>query len=130
MVLHHIGIVVDSLAEATPLFELWMGARRVGGVVEDEVQGARVQLFAMRNGDTILEVLEPMRGRRFHQAGDYHLCFTVPDLDTEMKRLHALGTIVTRPPARAGMYENRRLAFLATSSGQLLELLEEERVPV
>jgi catechol 2,3-dioxygenase-like lactoylglutathione lyase family enzyme len=129
MVLHHIGIVVDSLAEATPLFELWIGARRVGGVVEDEVQGARVQLFTMRD-DTTLEVLEPMRGRRFHQAGDYHLCFTVPDLDVEMKRLHALGTIVTRPAVRISLFNNRRLAFLATSSGQLLELLEEERVPV
>jgi catechol 2,3-dioxygenase-like lactoylglutathione lyase family enzyme len=131
MILHHIGIVVDNLAEATPLFEVWMGARRIGDVVEDETQGARIQLFLM--GDhTLLEVVEALPGEEtpLHRNGEFHLCFTVPDLDEEMARLHELGAVVTHPTVHSPLFDQRRLGFVATHSGQLLELLEEQRVTV
>lgn len=131
MVLHHIGIVVDNLEEAIPLFEVWMKARRVGGVVEDEGQRARMQLYAMNNDDTLLEVIEPMHafGTPIHEVGDYHLCYTVPDLDAEMQRLHEMGAVVTHASTTAPLFSNHRLAFLATHSGQLLELLEDPTTP-
>ncbi len=126
MQLHHIGIVVDKLAEATPLFEIWMGARRIGGVVEDEAQSARIQLFLMGD-DTLLEVVEPIPGANdvIHRTGTYHLCFTVPDIDAETRRLSHLGTVVSHPAISVPFFDNRRMAFLATTSGQLLELLED-----
>lgn len=126
MELHHFGIVVDKLDEAIPIFEVWMGARRIGGVVEDEYQKARVQLFLMN--DSLLEVIEPMPGSIGdpHQPGEFHLCFTVPDLDAEMQRLHELGAVVSRPAVPATPFGQQRLGFVATHSGQLLELLEEK----
>ncbi|MHB9131413.1 MAG: VOC family protein [Armatimonadota bacterium] len=132
MLLHHVGIVVDNLAEAIPLFKVWMGARPIGGIVEDEAQGARIQLFLM-NTDTLLEVVEPIRSEEatsFHQTGEFHLCFTVPDLDVEMKRLHDMGAVVIHPNSRAPLFGNNRIGFMATNSGQLLELLEDASVPV
>jgi catechol 2,3-dioxygenase-like lactoylglutathione lyase family enzyme len=131
MVLHHIGIVVDNLEEAAPLFEVWMKARRVGGVVEDEGQQARIQLYATNNNDTLLEVIEPIHapGTPIHEVGDYHLCYTVPDLDAEMQRLHEMGAVVTNAVSTAPLFGNNRLAFLATHSGQLLELLEDPKAP-
>jgi catechol 2,3-dioxygenase-like lactoylglutathione lyase family enzyme len=126
MVLHHVGIVVDNLAEAIPLFQVWLGAKPFGGVVEDETQGARIQLFLM-NSETLLEVVEvmPDASNAFHQTGNFHLCYTVPDLDAEMARMHELGAVIAHPTIRTPLFENHRLAFLATHSGQLLELLED-----
>ena len=131
MLLHHIGIVVDSLAEAAPLFELWMHAQRIGEVVEDAAQNARIQLYRMGD-DSLLEVIEPLQPgtKSLHTVGDYHLCYTVPDLDKEMHRLHDLGSVVTNAVATAPLFGNHRIAFLATHSGQLLELLEDPQVPV
>ena len=131
MVLHHIGVVVDSLAEAIPLFEVWMRAKRVGGIVEDEAQGARIQLLYI-NESALLELVEIIPGAdaAFHRTGQFHLCFTVPDLDAEMQRLHELGALTIQPSIHATIFENRRLGFLATNSGQLLELLEEAKLPV
>ena len=131
MQLHHVGIVVDSLAEAIPLFEVWLGARRVGDIYEDEVQEARIQLFVL-NEDTLLEVVEAIPGREspLHTTGEFHLCFTVPDLDAEMRRMHEMGAVARRPPATAPLFDNRPIGFLATHSGQLLELLQETSDPV
>ena len=130
MTLHHFGMVVDKLDEAIPIFEVWMGAMRVGSVVEDEYQRARIQLFLMEP-DTLLEVIEPLPGAAgsLHTVGEYHLCYTVPDLDAEMARLHELGAMVAFPTAPTTPFGGR-LGFLATHSGQLLELLEEARPPV
>ncbi|HEY3379598.1 MAG TPA: VOC family protein [Armatimonadota bacterium] len=126
MILHHVGIVVDNLAEAIPLFKVWLGARPVGEIVEDEAQAARIQLFLLNN-DTLLEVVEAIPGTDspLHTVGEFHLCYTVPDIDAEMQRMHDMGMIVTRALGNAPLFNNQRIAFLATHSGQLLELLED-----
>jgi len=131
MILHHIGIVVDTLDEAAPLMERWMDAHRVGPVIEDEAQHARIQLYLMGD-DTFFEVIEPMHapGSPIHEVGDYHLCYTVPDLDAEMHRLHELGVVVSKTVENTPHFGNHRMAFLATHSGQLLELLEDAKMPV
>ena len=125
MDLHHVGIVVAKLSEATLLYEKCLGARRLGEVMEDEVQGVRIQLL-QANDATILELIEPIPGREsaFHTSGQFHLCYTVPDLDAEMQRLHDFGAVVTHPTIRSQLFGNQRMVFLATHSGQLLELLE------
>jgi catechol 2,3-dioxygenase-like lactoylglutathione lyase family enzyme len=127
MVLHHIGVVVDSLAEAIPLFRVWLHVTPVGEIVEDRTQFARVQLCIM-DENTLLELVEPLPGyeEAFHKVGDFHLCFTVPDLDAEMSRLHALGAVVIHRTEASPLFDQRRLSVLATHSGQLLELLEEQ----
>jgi len=131
MILHHIGIVVDHLEDAAPLFEVWMRARRIGAIVEDVVQNARIQLYLAAE-DSLLELIEPLDNDSIsmHQIGDYHLCYTVPDIDIEMRRLHELGAIVSSSIATAPLFNNQRIAFLATHSGQLLELLENPLIPV
>jgi catechol 2,3-dioxygenase-like lactoylglutathione lyase family enzyme len=131
MLLHHVGIVVDNLAEARPLFQVWMGAKPVGEIVEDEFQGARIQLFLL-NTETLLEVIEIIPGANspLHSSGEFHLCYTVPDLDAEMQRMHDLGAVVAHPTINSPIFDQRRLAFLATHSGQLLELLEDPAMTI
>lgn len=126
MELHHVGIVVDDMEAAIPLFEVWMGAKRLGEVMEDEAQGARVQLLQMNNS-TLLELIEAIPGEQspLHTKGEFHLCYTVPDLDAEMLRLHEFGAVIVHPIIHTPLFANRRIAFLATHSGQLLELLED-----
>ncbi len=131
MILHHLGIVVEHLERAIPVYETWMGAVRIGGIVEDEYQRARIQLFAL-SPEILLELIEPLPGHVGdpHDPGTYHLCYTVPNLDAETARLAALGAVVAYPTGAAVLFGEHRLAFLATDSGQLLELLEHPETPV
>lgn len=82
--------------------------------------------------DALLELIEPLPGsvEDLHQVGEYHLCYTVPDLDQEMARLHELGAVISHPTTVAAHFDNHRLGFMATHSGQLLELLEDPNIPL
>jgi len=127
--LHHIGVVVPSLAEAISFYRDTLGYA-IGRQHDIADQHVRV-VFATR-GDSRVELLEPTdatsgiarfladRGR----ATMHHLCFEVDDLAGALRRLAASGVeLVDREPRRGvdGM-----VAFLhpRASGGVLVELLQ------
>ena len=127
--LHHIGIVVPSLADAVPFYRDTLGYA-IGNTHDVPDQHVRV-VFATR-GDSRVELLEPSdttsgiarflaeRGR----ATLHHLCFETDDLAGALDRLAGSGVeLVDRVPRRGvdGM-----VAFLhpRASGGVLVELLE------
>lgn len=131
MKIHHVGIAVESLRIAVPVFEKLLGrAPDSEEVVED--QKVRVAGFAL--GDSRLELLEATAtdspiarflGKR--GPGLHHLTLTVPDLAQTLSRLEQDGVrLIDREP-RAGA-GNERIAFLhpSSTSGVLIELVEEE----
>lgn len=132
MLLHHVGLVVESLKESIPLFTNWLRAKPLGDIVEDYNQGARIQLFIVNEGAMLLELIEVIPGipNGMHETGQFHLCYTVPDLDEEMARLHDHGAVVTHPVVKVARFDNKRMAFLATNSGQILELLEDTNMVI
>ena len=82
--IHHVGIVVESLARA---YRFWRDALGLPLVREAEIadQGVRAALLAA--GDSEIELLEPTRGEtgvaRFlakRGEGLHHLCFDTPDV--------------------------------------------------
>ena len=127
---HHLGIAVESLARAVPIFQKVIGKAPDG---EENVaeQKARVAVFCL--GDVRLELLESTADdspiARFiakHGQGIHHLALTVRDLPEELRKLESEGVrLVDREP-RVGA-GNERIAFLHPSStaGVLIELMEE-----
>ncbi len=131
MKIHHVGIAVESLRTAVPVFEKLLGrAPDSEEVVED--QKVRVAAFAL--GDARLELLEATApdspiarfvGKR--GPGLHHLTLTVPDLSQTLRRLEQDGVrLIDREP-RAGA-GSERIAFLhpSSTSGVLIELVEEK----
>jgi methylmalonyl-CoA/ethylmalonyl-CoA epimerase len=127
--LHHIGVVVPSIAEAIPFYRDMLGYS-VGK--EHRLDEQRVKVVFLSKGESRVELLEPTdtesgvarflkeRGR----ATMHHLCFEVTDLAGTLARLSAQGIeLVDRAPRRG---VEGVVAFLhpRAAGGVLIELLQ------
>lgn len=126
----HIGIAVNSLAEAIPAFSALLG---MNASCEEEVpsEGVRVAFFG--SGPGRVELLEPAgedspvaRFLARRGEGVHHVCFAVPDVEVALGRAEEAGLEVLPPRIRAGA-GGHRVAFLhpRSASGVLVELSEE-----
>lgn len=130
----HIGIAVNSLAEAVPAFSALLGTNS-GGEEDVPSEGVRVAFFGTGSGR--IELLEPTDSdspvARFlakRGEGVHHVCLAVDDLETALERAEGAGLQVLEPRIRGGAGA-RRVAFLdpGTTSGVLIELSESDSLP-
>lgn len=130
MRIHHLGIAVDSLEKAIPVFELLLG-RPPEGTEEVEDQKVRVAVFQV--GESRIELLEASSedspiarfiGKR--GPGIHHLTLTVDNLQKTLGDLKQRGIKLIDNTPRAGA-GGESIAFLHPSStaSVLVELLEE-----
>jgi methylmalonyl-CoA/ethylmalonyl-CoA epimerase len=132
MKIHHLGIAVESLSQACPVFERLLGQ---APFAQEEVadQGVRVAVF--RVGEIKIELLEATTpdspvGRFLQKRGQglHHLTLSVENLSNSLYELERDGVrLIDREPRTGAGGE--RIAFLHPSStaGVLIELLEEQR---
>jgi methylmalonyl-CoA/ethylmalonyl-CoA epimerase len=130
--LHHVGIVVPSIAQATPFYRDVLGYT-IGP--EHALAEQRVKVVFVSKGESRVELLEPTdaesgvarflaeRGR----ATMHHLCFEVTDLVATLDRLASSGVeLVDRAPRQGAVGQ---VAFLhpRAAGGVLVELLQRNR---
>jgi methylmalonyl-CoA/ethylmalonyl-CoA epimerase len=130
MKIHHLGIAVESLHAAVPVFEALLGHPPDS---EEAVADQQVHVAMFQVGESRIELLEATSPdspiARFiakRGPGIHHLTLTVPDLPKSLVELEARGVkLIDRLP-RVGA-GNARIAFLHPSStaGILIELVEE-----
>ena len=131
MRIHHLGIAVESLDKAIPIFELLLGRPPDSSeVVED--QKVRVAVFQV--GESRIELLEasspdsPIAGFIDKRGpGIHHLTLTVENLQNKLDSLQQSGVrLIDRQPRKGAGGE--AIAFLHPSStaSVLIELLEEQ----
>ena len=126
----HIGIAVNSLAEAIPAFAAILGGNPSE---EQEVPSEHVRVVFFGDSPGRVELLESTdsdspiarhivrRGPGFH-----HVCFTTPNLEAALERADVEGIEVIEPRIRTGA-DGKRIAFLhpGSTSGVLIELAEQ-----
>ena len=130
----HVGIAVNSLAEAMPRWSAILGSPPAGR--EDvESEGVRVAFFG--EGPGRVELLEPLdpdshvgRFLRRRGPGIHHVCLRVADLESALDRAEAEGGEAIEPRVRVGA-GGGRVAFLhpRSSDGVLIELREVTEGP-
>lgn len=125
----HVGIAVNSLEEAVPLWRGILGEAPAG---REEVEGERVRVAFFGEGSGRVELLEPTdpdsavaRHLERRGAGVHHVCLRVGDLEAAVERATREGAELIPPGVREGAGD-RRVAFLhpRTTGGVLLELSE------
>ncbi len=127
--LHHVGIVVPSIAGALPLYRDVLGLRAAD--VRD-LPDQRVRAVVLTGGGARVELLEPLDGesgvaRFLAERGRptlHHVCFAVDELRSVLRHLAAAGTeLVDREP-RQGV--EGMVAFLhpRAADGVLIELID------
>ena len=130
MRIDHLGIAVESLRSAVPIFQKLLGKPPDS---EEVVEDQKVRVAVFHLGDSRLELLEATAEdsaiARFlskRGPGIHHLTLAVHDLAGTLKRLEGEGLrLIDREPRRGA--ENKSIAFLHPSStaGVLIELVEE-----
>jgi len=131
MKIHHVGIAVESLESAVPIFESLLGR---GPDSEELVEDQKVRIAAFAVGESRIELLEATSQdsaiARFiskRGQGIHHLTLSVGNLAESLVQLEQKGVrLIDREP-RVGA-GNERIAFLHPSStaGVLIELVEEK----
>jgi len=123
---HHAGIVVRSLAEASRFYRDTLGLPLVKEA-EIRDQGVRAALLAA--GASEVELLEPLHdatgiGRFLTRRGEglHHVCFDSPDVAAALTDLRGRGVELIDAAPRAGLAG--RIAFLhpRACAGILVEL--------
>lgn len=130
MKLHHVGIAVESLRDAVPVFERLTGARPFS---EETVVDQKSRVAVFRVGESRIELLEATSPdssiARFiarRGPGVHHLTLTVQNLAETLGALEREGIqLVDRTPRVGAGHE--KIAFLhpKSTAGVLIELVEE-----
>ena len=124
----HIGIAVNSLLAAIPVFEAMLGENPAG---RETVPSEQVEVVFFGHGPGRLELLEPCGpdsplARFLERRGEglHHVCFRAPDLREALGRLAESGISPIPPGIRPGA-EDRQVAFLhpRDCGGVLVELV-------
>jgi len=131
MKVHHIGIAVQSLEQALPVFEKLLGKPPDS---EEVVEEQKVRIAVFQVGESRLELLEATsadspiaRALSKRGQGVHHVAVAVKDLAGTLRQLESAGVrLIDREPRRGA--GNELIAFLhpASTAGVLIELVEEK----
>ena len=131
MRIHHIGIAVESLRTAVPLFEKLLGR---APDAEETIEEQKVRVVAFALGESRIELLEAASPdspiARFlskRGQGIHHVALAVANVSATLAELERAGfRFIDREPRTGAGRE--RIAFLHPSStaGVLIELVEEK----
>jgi methylmalonyl-CoA/ethylmalonyl-CoA epimerase len=128
---HHVGIVTGSLQETRTLY-ISLGYS-ASGIYDDPAQQARIVLMR-REHEPIIELIAPQspdspsaNWLQRIQAGPYHTCYEVDDLEAGMALLRRQRLFPVLGPIPAVSFDMRRVVFLWGDRSGLIELLEAAR---
>lgn len=128
----HIGIAVNKLSDATPLFEKLLNTLCYK---TETVESEGVNTAFFQNGETKIELLEASKtespiAKFIEKKGEgiHHIAFEVADIHAEMKRLEEEGfRLLNREPKNGA--DNKLVCFLhpKSTNGVLVELCQEKK---
>ncbi len=131
--IEHIGIAVNSLAEAIPFYENVLGLKCYS---IEEVADQRVKTAFFMVGQTKIELLESTDpegpiGKFIEKRGEgiHHIAFAVADLEERLREAEAAGIKLIDLQPRRGA-EGLSIAFMHPKStfGVLTELCEDKNI--
>lgn len=126
----HIGIAVQNLLIAVPLFENLLNTICYK---TETIETEKVKTAFLKTGETKIELLESTDRdsaitRHIEKRGEglHHIAFEVEDIEAEMKRLTDAGFKLLYPVPKTGA-DNKLVCFLhpKTTNGVLIELCQE-----
>jgi methylmalonyl-CoA/ethylmalonyl-CoA epimerase len=127
MKFHHVGITVEDIDSGLQMWkEIFIDVLEQLSVKKcfDPLQ--EVELCLFEAGNLKIELVSGEKVKNFLRRGTkiYHICFEVDNLERKIENLINKGCILVSPPKPAVLFEGRRVAFLITPMGFLIELLE------
>jgi methylmalonyl-CoA/ethylmalonyl-CoA epimerase len=130
--MHHVGYVTSSIADSVEEYVTALGLKWDGRITHDPLQMVSVTFLTSRDDDSAaqVELVEPSATRspvsRFLEKGGglHHVCFEVADLAEHVEEAEVKGSMLVRVPMPAVAFDGRKIAWIVTPGGQLIEFLE------
>ncbi len=129
--LHHIGFAFQSISRVLDGFGASMSAHSNGEIIHDPLQNVRVTFLKSSSSEPLLELVEPAGpgspvSKFVEQGGGlHHLCYEVGVLEEQLAFARLQGGVVVKRPLPAVAFGGRRIAWVLTKYGLLLEYLEQ-----
>lgn len=127
--IHHLGIAVGQLDEATQRYETVLGTA-AGGAHDVPSARTTVQFFPV--GESRIELIAPMdddspvaRHLRSRGPGLHHICLEVDDLEAEVARMRAAGMRFLTDDIQPGAHDSRIIFLHPKSTGGVLIELQQ-----
>lgn len=130
--LHHIGVAVRDIAQATRDYQRRFGCEPEGGPVHDPVQTAFIQFLRFPGDSVLVELVAPdgpeskLANAVEKGGGLNHLCHSTDDIEAACRSLRQAGMVVIHKPMPAVAFNGRRIAWLTGQDRLLVELVERE----
>lgn len=127
---HHLGVAVQDLAKAIPIYQDLFGYGLTSGPFDDPIQKVSVCFLSRGGGDVMIELVMPAGpdspvARTLNQGGSaYHVCYEVPMIDEALDHLRGHKCAVLSKPVPAVAFQGRLIAWLSTPTRQLIELVQ------
>lgn len=124
MKFHHIGIACENIEEGQKYIQKFFDIQDISEVIYDPLQEA--YLCMMTTHDHLnIELIQGKPVLRLVKKGQYlyHTCYEVDDLESEIEKFCANGSLIISQPKEAVLFGMRRVTFLSSQLG-LIELLE------
>jgi methylmalonyl-CoA/ethylmalonyl-CoA epimerase len=131
--LDHLGIAVDDLEQALQVFHHVLG---IPVIHRERLESYGIDVVSLQAGEVVLELMQPFQEKcavseylRKKGAGVQHICFSVRNLQSALRKLEERGfTLIDREP-RTGA-GGHKVAFIhpRSTSRILLELTEKSGV--
>ena len=127
---HHLGVAVEDLGSAVPVYTTLFGYECTSGPFDDPVQKVSVCFLSRGEGDMTLELVAPLgadspvRTTLKKGGSAYHMCYEVPDIDAAIAHLSDNDCLALGSPVPAVAFGHRRIAWMMTPTWQLIELME------
>jgi methylmalonyl-CoA/ethylmalonyl-CoA epimerase len=131
MIIDHICFAVRNIVEGVEYWQAVFGYRQTTCITENTRQKVKV-VFLSKKGSLLVKLIEPFsenlslmnfvkRGGCFH-----HVCFRCSNLEKDLQGLVDKGLITLVPPEPGEAFNNRNIAFLLSSDGLIIELIDTD----
>jgi methylmalonyl-CoA/ethylmalonyl-CoA epimerase len=137
MKLDHIGFVVADIDLALNGFAASFGAQWDGRIFDDPLQKVRVAFLSVSPEQPRIELVQPAQGQspvlhflKTRGPGLHHVCYETASLEEQCAAMRARRALIVSRPKPAVAFEGRRIAWMLTAEGLLVELLEAARARV
>ena len=129
---HHVGILVADIEQHfKDHFVTELGMKSLDAPVLDPNQKAFTAMIRTGSGAGI-ELISPsgpespISSALESGGGMHHICYEVDDIETTLESMRSAGMVPVSPPAPATLFGGRRVAFMYSKLGGLVELVESE----
>jgi methylmalonyl-CoA/ethylmalonyl-CoA epimerase len=129
---HHVGVAVKDLKEAIGNYKNLFGYEVTSGPFDDPIQNVSVCFLSRGESDPAIELVAPLGPNSpidrilKKGGGSYHVCYQVPDIDGAIRHLSGHGALLISGPDPAVAFSMRKIAWLLTGTGLLVELVQAE----